>query len=244
MMELEKLKQHVIASAIGMKKRLSERCPSITMKMEVWTRSNGNHTNARYVFKIGGRVFEADDCSLRTVDDVSRTLTKAMVELNAKRGYYVRELRDKFWYETRDCFGRTSDYLRITVGLTFMMKPCKEFELLRRYLRKYANTELLDTDLYSVSIVGKRGTNYTESGERNYYAHDPKKCRSICLWIAQCKKPNDGLIMAIEEKRYCEDENYSREYETESYGTFYRYLKLRVVDKKSGSDIAHYKSYY
>ncbi|MBR1525103.1 MAG: hypothetical protein IJ640_00385, partial [Prevotella sp.] len=185
--------------------------------------------NKRYVFKIAGKEFEADDDCLSTVRRASHVLTKCSVELNAKRGYLVKEIVDRFFYQDRDVFGWTTRSEEMTMGLVFIQKPCKEYAALQRYLEKHAKMKLNDLDLYDVNVFGKRASNYTESGERRYYAHDSKRCKEILDWLGKNRKQGDTVKVDVKDKRYCEDENYSREYETESYGTQYRYLFIRII---------------
>lgn len=236
MFDIEKMKAQVVNAAIVEKKRLSDSRPSVTMKMEIWERSDGRGENRRHVFKIAGKEFEADDNSLSTIRNVSKALSDVCKSLNEKRGYLVQELRTNYWYQVRDMFGYMSQSCEITIGLTFLQKPCKEFELLRRYLRKYAGIELKDLDLYSAPILGKRGTNYGECGERDYYAHNPRKCTEITSWIVMHRKSGCRLVAKIGFRRDCKDEEYSLRYETESYGTLYRTISLRFV--KNGKTLA------
>ena len=243
MIDYEKMKKQILLAAQCEKKKVTEKRPAVTMKMEVWTRSDGRNQNKRYVFKIAGKEYEADDCSLREVRKVSDVLMKCCTELNAKRGYLVRAVREQFYYQDRDVFGYTTRSEWITSGLVFIQKPCKEYGALQRYVEKHAKMKLLDLDLYSVSVCGKRGTNYTETGERHYYAHDAVICKNILAWLGKFRKAGDGIIVGIDEKRECYDEDYSREYETESYGTFHRYLRIRIKDKK-GNDRATLETWH
>ena len=228
MVDLENFKQTVLLAAQTERKKVTEKRPTVTMKMEIWTRKGCKNPNTRYVFKIMGKEFESDDDSLREVKKVSKALTECCTILNAKRGYLVREVREEFYYQGRDVFGYITLSEWITSGLVFLMKPCKEYAALQRYIEKHANMRLLDLDLYRVSVCGKRGSNYTESSERHYYAHDAVLCKNILAWIGKYRKQGNEIIVGIDEKRDCEDEAYSREYETESYGTYHRYLRICI----------------
>ncbi len=130
MIDLAKVKQCIIQTAQCEKAKLSENRPSITFKMEVWTRSDGNNENRRYVFRLAGKEFEADDRSLGAVRDMSRVFSICCRELNEKRGYLVVAFEEPFFYEARDVFGLTTRSIDIVRGLTLMMKPCKEFRAL------------------------------------------------------------------------------------------------------------------
>ena len=243
MIDYEKMKKQILLAAQGEKSKVTEQRPVVTMKMEVWTRSNGQNQNKRYVFKIVGKEFEADDACLNTVRRASRVLMKCSTELNAKRGYLVKEIVEPFFYQDRDVFGWITCSEEMTMGLAFIQKPCKEYATLQRYLEKHAKMKLDALDLYDVNVFGKRASNYTESGERRYYAHDGKRCKKILDWLGKHRKQGDTVKVDVKEKRYCEDENYSREYETESYGTFYRYLEIKIKDRK-GNLRAHCDSCY
>lgn len=233
-MELEKIAAHINHAAIHCKKQLSEQYPSATLEVSIFERCDG--ANKWKVFSIAGKEFEAPDNSLSNVYKISRMLKDACEELNAKRGYIVGVIKKDIWYQTRDIFGNTWRSESVPMGLVFLRKPCKEFELLRRYLRKYANMELNDLDLYSVSVCGKRGSNYEECGERHYYAHNPRRCIEITSWIAKNRKPGCRIIANIEKRRDCGDGEYSRYQETESYGTVRRSLIIRIV--KNGQTIS------
>ena len=227
MIDFEKLRQTILLAAQGEKKKVTDARPSVTMKMQIWTRSDGQHQNQRYVFTISGKEFEADDNSISTVLKVSRMMTKCCTELNAKRGYIVREVREDFYYQGRDVFGTVTLGEEITSGLVFIKKPCKEYAALQRAVEKYTKMKLQDLDLYDVDVFGKRAMHYEETGERRYYAHNPNRCKGILEWFRKNVKQGDKVLIEIRGMRYCEDENYSREYETESYGTFHRYLFIR-----------------
>ena len=232
-LEIDKIKQTILLAAKREKMKLSEQHPSTMIRMEIWTRSNGNNLNKRYVFKIVGKEFEAEDCSLNAVRKVSKALKDCCTLLNEKRGYMVVEMQTPFYYQGRDVFGSVTMSETITNGLLLLNKPCKEFTTLQKYLMRHAQFTLHEADLYSVSVTGKRGTNYRESEQRQYYAHDPEKCKNILAWLGKNRKSGDTITAVVEEVRYCSDEDYSREYETESYGTFYRFLHIRLTDKKN-----------
>ncbi len=228
---LEKMKSHVFSTARDWKKKLSENNPTVTIKMEVFVRRGGIKPDRRYVFSIAGREFEAEDDSLYEVEKVSRMLENVGKALNMTRGYLVRENKDVFWYEARDVFGMTTRHIDITSGLVLFTKPCKEFNSLCRYLKRETTLVLNDTDLYRVSVVGKRGRDYRESGARHYYAHDAELCKKVLNWLHKYKTSVCTLKASIEESSDCEDMDYSREYETESYGTKHRLLYLRVFTR-------------
>lgn len=229
-MDLQKFKEHVFSCMRYEKKNLSEKRPTIEFKLRISNRFGGGKPN-RYVFEFYNKEFEAEDCSLGAIRDISRVLDICCKELNEMRGYQVRPIAGKFYYEGRDVFGRTTMSQDYTEGLILCSKPCKEFEAMRRIIERHVNVRLLDLDLYEVDIVGKRGTNYRESGRRHYYAYDPRKCNAILGWIRLHKSASDKMSCTIVEENDCEDEEHSRYYETESYGTRHRMLNIQIFGK-------------
>lgn len=229
-LRIEQFSAHVTDMARYMKQKLGESNPTETLKMEIFERRGGGKPE-RYVIRIAEKEFETDDKSVFEVKRFSNALSKVADKLNDTRGYRVCKVWEDFWYEGRDVFGRTTELTKIVKGIILYTKPCKEFELLRRMLRRYANHELGELELFSVAIVGKRGTNYTESGKREYYAYNPRKCLDILEWIRKNRRLSDTLDASVEECVDCEDRDYSRQYETESYGTKHQYLSLKLFQK-------------
>lgn len=240
--QTEQFKAHVIDMARYMKQKLSEKNPTELLRMEIFTRSGGGKPD-RYVINIAGKEFTAEDTSTSEISRFSRALLEVADKLNNTRGYHVCKMWEEFWYEGRDVFGSTMRSMRIVRGITLHIKPCKEFEALRRTIRKNSKYELGDLELFSVAIVGKRGTNYTESRKRDYYAFNPKKCLAILEWIRLNKRLSESLHVSVDECNDCEDQDYSREYETESYGTKHQYLTLRLFRKDGSRRATAYSMY-
>ena len=108
-------------------------------------------------------------------------LTKEMVSLLEKlrstRGWstLMWEFEEynfsKSWY--------SNDYQKIIKSIRLLATPCKEFNSLANYMEKYCGKKLSITDIYGVSIGGKRGRVYGEEGSRYYLAHRPNTCSKL-----------------------------------------------------------------
>lgn len=231
-MNLQEFKNHVINEVKHSKKLLSEKRPTVTVDIDIFIRKGGGK-NERYVFALNGKEYESDFLRLSAVQEVSRMMESVAREIDAVRGYNVCRVEKEFWYEDRDVFGRTMNYIQITQGIMLHVKPCKEFVKLCKTLEKHADISIHLADLYSVNISGKRGGNWRESGSKTYYAFSPRICTVVLEWIHKNKRPSDRLIANIEEGEDCEDMEYSRRYETECYGVKHRYLSL-VIQKGRG----------
>ena len=141
-------------------------------------------------------------------------------------GINIATTNGKFYYRERDVFGFTTLWYEIIKQVTLLGEPCKEFRELSRMVSEYANIRLSAVDLYNVDICGKRGRDYSESGARNYMAFNPQACKKAMLDITSVMEKSGKVKVSIREERDCEDEEYSRSFETESYGTFRRFLSV------------------
>ena len=72
-----------------------------------------------------------------------------------------------------------------------LAKPCKDFLELVKYVNKFGGIKICPTDLYVVTIGGKRGKIYGEEGDRYYLCHDEKKCKKILSDLRATRKTND-----------------------------------------------------
>ena len=117
-------------------------------------------------------------------------------------------------------------------ALVIATRPCKEFSQLSRYIAKYANFNLNAADIFSVPVVGKRGSNYRESCEREYIAYNPQKCANILAWLKENKK-RGALKVELKEKICDEDASYGRYYETETYGEKRRFLRMTITSSSN-----------
>lgn len=216
------------------KKSLSEACPTITMPFEICSRSGGGK-GTRLVFCFNDKEFECEDAHVSNVIRFNAAVRDALKLLNGTHGYKVEYTKGYYSYEGRDVFGKTILRQETVSALVLVVKPCKDFNALAKLVLKYANLNVKPTDLYSVRILGKRGMSYRETGERHYYAHNPKKCARIIAWIKDNKHPTDKLYARVETYDDCPDRAYSQEYETESYGSRHSFLRLRII-RKNGTE--------
>ena len=117
-------------------------------------------------------------------------------------------------------------------ALVITTKPCKEFSQLSRYISKYTNFNLDAADMFSVPVVGKRGSSYKERCEREYVAYNPQKCANILAWLKAIKK-RGTLKVELKEEIYDEDASYGRYYETETYGEKHRFLRMTITSSSN-----------
>ena len=168
-------------------------------------------------------------------------IKKQKYSCDSPEWYDVRKLKnliDMVVDEINKCNGliaKAEDFYNCQAfydALVITTKPCKEFSQLSRYIAKYANFNLDAADMFSVSVVGKRGCNYREKGERVYTAYDPKKCANILAWLKENKK-RGTLKVELKEKICDEDASYGRYYETETYGEKHRFLRMTITSSSN-----------
>ena len=168
-------------------------------------------------------------------------IKKQKYSCDSPEWYDVRKLKnliDMVVDEINKCNGliaKAEDFYNCQAfydAIVITTKPCKEFSQLSRYIAKYANFNLDAADMFSVSVVGKRGCNYREKGERVYTAYDPKKCANILAWLKENKK-RGTLKVELKEKICDEDASYGRYYETETYGEKHRFLRMTITSSSN-----------
>ena len=226
-MDLKKLEKHIICTARTKKKKLSEDMPAVTIGMELWEIKKDKFLS----LEVGGKIFEPLPNNIHTIYELNRLNSSIVEDLNRTRGYIAFEQWGKYWYSVRDVFGTTMKSVDFIKGITLIRKPCKEFNAMQKRVFQATGLKLEPLDLFRVKVVGKRGKNYQERGEREYYAHDPYTCRRISEWFKTNVKRNYHAEASIEAFINDEDASYATEYETESYGTKYQCLHLKAIDK-------------
>ena len=168
-------------------------------------------------------------------------IKKQKYSCDSPEWYDVRKLKnliDMVVDEINKCNGliaKAEDFYNCQAfydALVITTKPCKEFSQLSRYIAKYANFNLDAADMFSVSVVGKRGCNYREKGERVYTAYDPKKCANILAWLKENKK-RGTLKIGLNEEICDEDASIGRYYETETYGEKHRFLRMTITSSSN-----------
>lgn len=105
--------------------------------------------------------------------------------------------------------------------VTIYDKPQKEFEALRKWLKKYSDVDIDSTAAFSVQVVGKRGCNYGESGGRNFLAYNSNRCQDILRILRLRRGSKDTITLKKYEEIYDPEKEYGIRCETETYGTKY-----------------------
>lgn len=150
-------------------------------------------------------------------------MIKQLKQLRNERGY------KNLTYETHE-MGNYPSYYTIVDCVCLLKNPCSEFVKLKNYIKRTANYIFGDFDIYSVSMSGKRGQLYGESGSRHYLAHQPKQCEQILSELRKHKGTKDTITCEYKEETYI-DENERRAsqyYECECSGEEYHYLNTTI----------------
>lgn len=117
------------------------------------------------------------------------------------------------------------------VSMIVFCNPCKEFEQLLKYLKKYAAYDLEIGTFFHQKLVGKR--NDMESYDEQYFAYNPKVCSEILSWLKNNKATS--YTIQIGEKRIIEKYDYNGyEGESEWYGWEENAMQIELLTKKRG----------
>ena len=127
----------------------------------------------------------------------------------------------------------TMDYQGADFPLTFVkMEQSEPFKKLDAKLSKYGDRRLGQYECFAVRQFGKRGQ-YSDTDSPMYLSQQCKRSESICgdilKWITANRKGKNTLKVETIERVDHEDEQYSRYYETECYGSRQVNLVLSVV---------------
>lgn len=127
----------------------------------------------------------------------------------------------------------TMDYQGISFPLTFVkMEQSEPFKKLDGKLSKYGDRKLGQYECFVVRQFGKRGR-YSDTDCPMYLSQQCKRSEGICgdilKWITANRKGKNTLKVETIERVDHEDEQYSRYYETECYGSRQVNLVLSVV---------------
>lgn len=127
----------------------------------------------------------------------------------------------------------TIDYQGTDFPLTFVkMEQSEPFKKLDAKLSKYGDRKLGQYECFAVRQFGKRGQ-YSDTDCPMYLSQQCKRSERICgdilKWITANRKGKNTLKVETIERVDHEDEQYSRYYETECYGSRQVNLVLSVV---------------
>lgn len=88
-------------------------------------------------------------------------------------------------------------YINVPTHIMLFSKPCKEFISLSNYIDKYCGKKIELTDIYGVSIGGKRGRVYGEEGSRQYLAYEPNRCIKYLEELRKSRGTKDLISTTI-----------------------------------------------
>ena len=214
MMDYKKEKANILKSLKEDMEELKKKGGAMTLPLPIYQTSNGE---AFTVIKL--QKYSCDSAEWYDVRKLKNLIDMVVYEINKSNGFIAK---------AEDFYNCQAFY----DALVITTKPCKEFSQLSRYIAKYANFNLDAADMFSVSVVGKRGSNYREKGERVYTAYDPKKCANILAWLKENKK-RGTLKIGLNEEICDEDASIGRYYETETYGEKHRFLRMTIISSSN-----------
>ena len=115
-------------------------------------------------------------------------LNDALSKSNVMGKVYADTYGDGYWTPKQTIFRRIEIYA----------KPCKEFQLLSDYIKKYAGKTIGNTDVFHVRVCGKRSS-WSDSSAYRYLCYDAKKCQTIIDTMRAKRTSKDALKVEIEE---------------------------------------------
>jgi hypothetical protein len=169
------------------KKHPKDNCFSVEFSLSA-DRNKGTHAiKGRY---WGSKEY-ARDINRYEVEKIAQELISALKSLKTTRGWkmLVWDLEDCYFYS-----GWSGYHIIFPTKITLMANPCKEYVSLVNYLEKYCGKAISETDIYSVSIGGKRGRVYGEEGERYYLCHKPTTCAKYLETLRKSRGSNDKVV--------------------------------------------------
>lgn len=193
--------------------------------IETWSRKVGGETS--YYLLIGCANEEFGHMQEHNVSRCHAELILQLKALQKTRGF-------KNLVVDKSERGNYPWYYDAVEKVSLLAEPCKEYTKLQKYIAKHANCAIADFDLYSVGMGGKRGYLYGESGNRNYLAHNPKKCEMYLKQMQDAKGAKDIMTCNVTEGQYIDEEERrcSSYYETECSGEKLRYADITIKTPK------------
>lgn len=213
-MNYKKEKANILKSLKEDMEELKKKGGAMTLLLPIYQTSSGE---AYMVIKK--QKYSCDSAEWYDVRKLKNLIDMVVDEINKSNGFIAK---------AEDFYNCQAFY----DALVITTKPCKEFSQLSRYISKYTNFNLDAADMFSVSVVGKRGSSYKERCEREYVAYNPQKCANILAWLKANKK-RGTLKVELKEEIYDKDASYGRYYETETYGEKRRFLRMTIISSSN-----------
>ena len=159
-------------------------------------------------------------------------LRKALEESKVRGQVFADIYGDGCWTPKQTIFRRVEIYAA----------PCKEFTTLAKLIQKYSGKTINGTDVFHVSVCGKRSA-WSDSSNYRYLCYDAKKCQTIIDIIRTKKTSKDALKVELEGYfSHGDEEDYrcAMHMESEWYGC--RGIKLHItITTPTGRVKADYK---
>jgi hypothetical protein len=159
-------------------------------------------------------------------------LRKALEESKVRGQVFADVYGDGCWTPKQTIFRRVEIYAA----------PCKEFTTLAKLIQKYSGKTIGGTDVFHVSVCGKRSA-WSDSSAYRYLCYEPNQCKAIIDTIRTKKTSKDALKVEMEGYfSHGDEEDYrcAMHMESEWYGC--RGVKLHLtITTPSGRIKSDYK---
>lgn len=165
-------------------------CTNKTLHLEVHNWCSGFGRNSKWSFseiEVGSDSYVFRD---KEIDDARfiSMINDAIAISGVRAKVFSQTYGDGYWVPKETRFERVEIYA----------KPCKEFITLAKMIEKYANFSLHETDVFGVSVCGKRSS-WSDVGRYNYLCYEPNVCNAIMEYIRANRKGKDTLVVSVEE---------------------------------------------
>ena len=156
----------------------------------------------------------------KAIEDVefAAILRNAVAKAKVRANVYTETYGDGYWVKQETRYK----------GIEIFAKPCKEFVSLVKLVEKYANYTIGDTDVFDVSVCGKRSS-WSDSRDKTYLCYNADKCQAIIDYIRKNRTSKDTLTIEVAPySSHGDDGDYkcAMYQESEWYG--YRGARLNV----------------
>ena len=160
----------------------------LPIELQNWSSGWGNNSKWSHSDIVLGR--ETYTFTDKEIDDAAfvSILKAAIAKSNVRAKVVYDECGDGYWCKKQTIFRRVEVFA----------KPCKEFNTLYKYLEKYAEFTLGETDLFDVNVCGKRSS-WSDAGRYNYLCYDAARCKAILDAIKAKKASKDTLRVEVKE---------------------------------------------
>ena len=169
-------------------KAMTSNSKELNVELNNWCSGFGRNSKWSYTeIRFGGDSYIFKD---KEIDDLSFVrMWEDAIAISKVRGKVTYDTYgDGYWTP------KTYRFKRVEI----FAKPCKEFISLVKLIEKYAKFSLSETDIFSVSVCGKRSS-WNDSGRYYYLCYEPKKCQGIIDYIREQKSSRDTLSVSVED---------------------------------------------